>query len=197
VSLRDRIVERRFRARVRREIQPGRFAAFGRDAIVHPPAEIDRPERVAVGDQTFILANARLALGPQARVTIGARTYLGRDLTIVCLGAVVIGDDVMGSDRLLLSDTAPEPQAPGEPVMNQGLAEPRPVHVEDGVFLGTGAMVLAGVTVGARSLVGAGAVVTRDVPANCVVVGNPARIVRHYDRARGEWVDGPPAGVTA
>ena len=197
MSLRDRIVERRFRARVRREIQPERFAAFGVDAIVHPPAEIDRPERVSVGDQTFILANARFALGPEARVTIGARTYLGRDLTVVALGEVQIGDDVMGSDRLLLADTGPEPRVAGDPVMRQGLAGPRAVRIEDGVFLGTGAMVLAGVTVGARSLVGAGAVVTGDVPPNCVVVGNPARIVRHYDHERAAWIDGPPAGVVA
>jgi acetyltransferase-like isoleucine patch superfamily enzyme len=199
VSLRDRIVERRFRARVRREIQPERFAAFGADAIVHPPADIARPEAVSIGAQTFILANATFALGPGARVSIGARTYLGRDLTVVCLGAVEIGDDVMGSDRLLFADTAPDPRLAGEPVMGQGLAAPRTVRVEDGVFLGTGAMVLAGVTVGARSLVGAGAVVTRDVPANCVVVGNPARIVRHYDRERAVWVEGPPSsyGVPA
>ena len=98
----------------------------------------------------------------------------------------------MGSDRLLLADTAPAPTRAGVPVAAQDLAEPRPVRVEDGVFLGTGAMVLAGVTIGARSFVGAGAVVTQSVPANCVVAGNPARVIRHADPVTGAWVAGAP-----
>lgn len=181
-----------FRRRVRREIRPERFAEFGDAALVHPPVRIDHPERVSVGDATYVLADATITVGASGRVSIGARTYLGRDLTILAMGEVAIGDDVMGSDRLLFTDTAPAPGVPGIPVGRQSLAPPRPVVIGNGVFLGTGAMVLAGVTVGARSLVGAGAVVTSDVPANCVVVGNPARIVRHYDPARGEWVGGQP-----
>jgi len=193
VSLRDRLVERRFLARVRREVRPQRFAAYGAATVVHPPLAMSHPERIWIGDQTFILAGASFALGPEAEVHIGARTYLGRDLSIVCLGRVEIGDDVMGSDRLLFADTAPAPDRAGVAVIAQGVASPAPVRIGDGVFFGTGAMVLAGVTIGARTLVGAGAVVTHDVPDNCVVVGNPARVVRHYDRAQEAWVDGAPA----
>ena len=53
---------------------------------------------------------------------------------------------------------------------------------------------LPGVTIGARSYIGAGAVVTRTVPPNSVVVGNPGRIIRHYDRDAGRWVEGAPPG---
>ena len=66
------------------------------------------------------------------------------------------------------------------------------MRIGNGVFLGTGAMVLAGVEVGERTLIGAGAVLTRSVPANCVVAGNPARVIRHFDRTRDEWVAGAP-----
>ena len=174
-------------------MRPASWAAFGAGTLVHPPLDLARPEAVAIGERSYVLAGATFALGPAARVTIGSRTYLGRDLTVAALGLVEIGDDVMGSDRLLLADSAPAPTRGGVPVAAQGLAAPRPVRIEDGVFLGTGAMVLAGVTVGARSFVGAGAVITRSVPPNCVVVGNPARVVRHYDPARQAWVDGAPA----
>jgi len=192
VDVRAQIAERRFRRRIAREVRPERWAAYGAGTLVHPPLSLERPEAVAIGASSFVLQGATFSLGPEARVTIGSRTYLGRDLTVVALAAVEIGDDVMGSDRLLFADTAPAPSRSGVPVAAQELAPPRPVRIQDGVFLGTGAMVLAGVTVGARSFVGAGAVVTRSVPVNCVVVGNPARVVRHFDGARSAWVDGPP-----
>lgn len=192
MGLRQRLTERRFQTDIGRLVRPGRFAAFGAGTVVHPPLAVERPERVSFGSATFVLAGATIGVGPQGRVEVGSRTYLGRDLTIACAGSVSIGDDVMGSDRLVFADTGPDPTQAGVPVRDQALAAPRPVVVEDGVFLGTGAMVLAGVTVGARSLVGAGAVVTKSVPPNSVVVGNPARVVRWFDRERGTWVDGAP-----
>lgn len=192
MGLRRRLAERRFNTDIGRLVGPSRFAAYGSGTVVHPPLAVERPERVAFGASTFVLAGATISVGPEGRVAVGSRTYLGRDLTIVCAGSVVIGDDVMGSDRLLFADTGPDPRVAGVPVRDQDLAAPQPVVVEDGVFLGTGAMVLAGVTIGARSLIGAGAVVTASVPPNCVVVGNPARVVRWYDHERAQWVDGAP-----
>lgn len=175
----------RFRRWIEREVRPSRFAAYGSDTVIHPPLTVSDPARVAVGDRTFVLAGATLMLGARGRVRIGSGTYLGRDLTVISDAEVVIGDDVMGSDRLLIADVEYGP-APGGRV----LLPPRPVRIEDGVFLGTGAMILPGVTVGARSLVAAGAVVTEDVPAGAVAAGNPARIVRRYDPASGTWTTG-------
>lgn len=194
MDLRRRLVERRFRAAIARDVRPGRFAAYGEGALVHPPLRVDHPERVEIGAATYILRDATLAVGPTGRLVIGPRTYLGKDLTIVALGSVTLGADVMGSDRLLIADSAPAPTRPGVPVRDQDHGEPRPVVVGDGVFLGTGAMVLAGVTVGARSLVAAGAVVTHSCPPNCVLAGNPARIVRRWDVGAQAWVTGAPDG---
>lgn len=186
MGLRRRIIERRFRAWVRREVRPDRFRAFGEDTVIHPPLTVERPEWIAVGPRSYVLAGSWLAFartGRDPRLTIGSGTYLGRDLTILCGQEVTIGDDVMGSDRLYIADVEARP-APGGAV----LGPPRPVRIGDGVFLGTGATVLPGVTVGARSLVAAGAVVDRDVPENAVVAGNPARLVRRFDRASNAWV---------
>lgn len=190
MGLADRIDAARFRRRVARATRG--FGRVGDGTIVHPPFAIPSPERVRVGERTYVLSHASILLGPGGSVEIGSRTYLGRDLTIVALGPVVIGDDVMGSDRLTFCDTEPAPDRAGVAVADQDLAPPRPVVVEDGVFLGTGAVVLPGVTIGSRSLVGAGAVVVESAPPNCVLVGNPARIARHFDAAAGAWVDGPP-----
>jgi len=189
--LRDGVVRWRFRRWVRRGVRPERFGAFGEATVIHPPLTVTRPADVRIGDRTYVLAGAWLALdetAADARLDIGSGTYLGRDLTIVCACEVWIGDDVMGSDRLYIADVEHEPAAHG-----RRLAAPRPVRIEDGVFLGTGAMVLPGVTIGARSLVAAGAVVRTDVPPNAVVAGNPARVVRHYDAGSASWISGPPS----
>jgi acetyltransferase-like isoleucine patch superfamily enzyme len=186
MGLRRRIIERRFRAWVQREVQPQRFAAFGAQTVIHPPLTVDRAESVSIGERSYVLAGSWLAFpagNTDARLTIGAGTYLGRDLTVVCAASVSIGDDVMGSDRIYIADVEVVP-APGGAV----LGPPRPVRIGDGVFLGTGATILPGVTVGARSLVAAGAVVDADVPENAVVAGNPARVVRRFDRASDAWV---------
>lgn len=190
IELRRRFLQWRFRRWVVRGIRPGRFSSYGEHTVVHPPLTVTRPASVDIGERTYVLAGANLALDEVAqdvRLHIGSGTYLGRDLTIVCGREVWIGDDVMGSDRLYIADVEHEPTDG-----RSRLGVPRPVRIEDGVFLGTGAMVLPGVTVGARSLVAAGAVVTTDVPPNAVVVGNPARVVRRYDADTGDWLAGSP-----
>ena len=72
---------------------------------------------------------------------------------------------------------------PSRPVIRQGIAT-RGIVVEDGAWIGAGAILLDGVTVGKRAVVGAGAVVTRDVPARTLVVGVPARVVRRLDAGK-------------
>lgn len=56
-----------------------------------------------------------------------------------------------------------------------------PIEIQDNVWIGGGSIILAGVTVGENSVIGAGSVVTRSIPANCVAVGNPCKILRYFD----------------
>jgi acetyltransferase-like isoleucine patch superfamily enzyme len=64
----------------------------------------------------------------------------------------------------------------------------KPIRIEDNVWIGANAVITAGVTIGKHSVVGAGSVVTKDVPGYCVAVGNPARIIKKYDFERKEWI---------
>ena len=57
----------------------------------------------------------------------------------------------------------------------------KPVRIEDGAWIGGGTVILPGVTIGARSVIGAGSVVTRDIPADCVAVGNPCRVIKRVN----------------
>jgi len=134
-----------------------------------------------------ILADLLGALGEEAHVrpplyvdygsniTIGARTFVNYNLTALDVAAITIGEDCqIGPNVQLLTPTHPlEP----EPRRDK-LEAARPIAIGNNVWLGGGVIVLPGVSIGDNSVIGAGAVVTKDVPADVVAVGNPARAVR-------------------
>jgi acetyltransferase-like isoleucine patch superfamily enzyme len=101
---------------------------------------------------------------------------------------------VLTADRVFIGDTYHDFRAPDIPVARQQMVDPKPVRIGQGAFLGVGAIILPGVTIGENGYVGAGAVVTEDVPDRCVVVGNPARVVRRWDKATGQWIRDPGPG---
>ncbi|MFF9798548.1 MULTISPECIES: sugar O-acetyltransferase [Streptomyces] len=110
-----------------------------------------------------------------SNITIGARTFVNYNLTALDVAAVTIGEDCqIGPNVQLLTPTHPVEPGP----RRDKLEAARPITVGNNVWLGGGAIVLPGVTIGDNSVIGAGAVVTKDVPANVVAVGNPARPVR-------------------
>ena len=127
----------------------------------------------AIGEGSEIRPPLHVDYG--ANLRIGARCFANVGLVALDVAPITIGDDVqIGPNVQLLTPTHPvEP----EPRRDKWEAA-RPITVGDNVWLGGGAIVLPGVTIGENTVVGAGAVVARDVPANVVVVGNPARVVR-------------------
>lgn len=104
------------------------------------------------------------------RLSVGDRTEINNCTVIFALGGVTVGSDVLISSGCCITSVT-HPRAVAE---RQSLIE-RPVMINDGAWLGAGAIVLPGVTIGEGAIVGAGAVVTRDVPAGSVVMGVPAR----------------------
>ncbi|MFD5799984.1 sugar O-acetyltransferase [Streptomyces sp. NPDC127020] len=111
-----------------------------------------------------------------SNITIGARTFVNCNLTALDVAAITIGEDCqIGPSVQLLTPTHPLEPGPRRDKLEAAL----PITIGDNVWLGGGAIVLPGVTIGDNSVIGAGAVVTKDVPANVVAVGNPARPVRN------------------
>ncbi|CAL9450335.1 maltose acetyltransferase [Streptomyces sp. DH-12] len=110
-----------------------------------------------------------------SNISIGARTFVNYHLTALDVAAITIGEDCqIGPNVQLLTPTHPvEPQP-----RRDKLEAARPITIGDNVWIGGGAIVCPGVTVGDNAVIGAGAVVTKDIPANVVAVGNPARPVR-------------------
>lgn len=198
----EELRRRLFALRMRRHVRPSRFAAFGPHSVIVPPAVIVSPHRIHIGDHVLVHDRVWLSVVESYRdqrfeptLRIGDRTVLGRDTYISCIGNVEIEPDVLAGDRVLIADSYHDYRDPHTAIAYQPMAEPRPVRICTGVLLNVNVSVLPGVTIGARSYIGAGAVVTRDVPPNSVVVGNPARIVRRWDSERQEWVDGDGSAV--
>ncbi|WP_405780124.1 sugar O-acetyltransferase [Streptomyces sp. NBC_01378] len=110
-----------------------------------------------------------------SNITIGARTFVNYHLTALDVARITIGEDCqIGPNVQLLTPTHPVEPQPRRDKLEAAL----PITIGDNVWLGGGVIVCPGVTIGDNSVIGAGAVVTKDIPANVVAVGNPARPVR-------------------
>ena len=113
----------------------------------------------------------------EGTVSIGAKTVLGQECTISSFQHVSIGRECVIADRVMLIDFDHGMVEVDRPIRLQGIYK-RDVRVGNNVWIGYGACILRGVTVGDNAVIGTNAVVTRDVPANAVVAGVPARVLR-------------------
>ena len=114
--------------------------------------------------------------GSGRQVSVGARSGIG--IRCQLHGDVAIGDDVMMGPETLVYTANHDFSDLSLPMIDQGRTTPRPVVIEDDVWIGARVIILPGVTIGTGSVVGAGSVVVRDVPPRSVVAGNPARVVK-------------------
>jgi len=126
-----------------------------------------------IGDESEIRPPFHCDYG--SHIGIGARVFANCGLVALDVAPITIGDDVqIGPNVQLLTPTHPL-----DPDLRRAKWEAaEPIVIKSNAWLGGGAIVLPGVAVGENAVVGAGAVVTRDVPANAVVAGNPARVIR-------------------
>ena len=117
----------------------------------------------------------------EGTVSIGAKTVMGQECTISSYQHVSIGRECVIADRVMLIDFDHGMVEVDRPIRLQGIYK-RDVRVGNNVWIGYGACILRGVTVGDNAVIGTNAVVTRDVPANAVVAGVPARILRMREK---------------
>jgi maltose O-acetyltransferase len=143
------------------------------------------PERQAVLRQFLGQIGQNSIIEPPFYCSYGQNIYIGDHVflnvlcTILDCNEVHIGHHVMIGPNVQIYTAAHVLQA--EP-RNQGWEVAKPIVIEENVWLGGGAILLPGVRVGRNAVVGAGAVVSRSVPANTVVAGNPARVIREIEQ---------------
>lgn len=138
--------------------------------------EIGKGARVVLGRWSW-LGHGTKVRAHEGEVVIGAKSVLGQECTISAYQHVSIGRECIVADRVMLIDFDHGVVEVERPIRLQGIYK-RDVRVGHNVWIGYGACVLRGVTVGDNSVIGTNAVVTKDLPANAVAGGVPARVIR-------------------
>ena len=126
-----------------------------------------------IGDETKIGAFVEI----QKRATVGRRCKISSH-TFICEGVTIEDSVFIGHGVTFINDTYPRATAEGGALQTESDWKVERTVVKQGASIGSGATILANVTIGERAIVGAGSVVTRDVPADAIVAGNPARVRR-------------------
>lgn len=138
--------------------------------------EIGRDAKVTLGRWSWIGRDSKVRVH-EGELTIGTKTVLGEECTISAYQRISIGRECLIADRAMMIDFDHWTRDVERPIRVQGIRK-RDVKIGNNVWVGYGACVLRGATVGDNAVIGTSAVVTRDVPANAVVGGVPARLIR-------------------
>lgn len=149
---------------VRKDIVPFNGFSLGRSSVIEDYAIINN----AVGE-----------------ITIGNHTRIGMGNTII--GPVMIGNNVILAQNVVISALNHNFKDVLTTINQQGVKTDQ-IIIENNVWIGANTSILAGVHIGEHVVVGAGSVVTKDIPSYCVVVGNPARIVKKFDFKDKKWI---------
>jgi acetyltransferase-like isoleucine patch superfamily enzyme len=144
--------------------------------------EIGRRATLRIGRWAWIGDGSKIRVH-EGEVSIGAKTVMGQECTISAYQHISIGRECIVADRVMLIDFDHGVVEVERPIRLQGIYK-RDVQVGHNVWIGYGACILRGVTVGENAIVGTSTVVTRDVPANAVVAGSPARVIRMREAPR-------------
>ena len=145
-------------------------------------------DKIYIDNDTTILSGARIQVySDNAKVSIGKRCFLGYNLSILSYKDVYIEDDVLIASNVLITSENhgidPETEVP---YMNQKLVG-KEVRIKSGCWIGEKCILLQGVTIGKKSIIGAGSVVTKDIPDYSIAVGNPARVIKRYNFESHNW----------
>jgi acetyltransferase-like isoleucine patch superfamily enzyme len=165
-----------------------KFKNFGTGSSLPDMCIIKNEQHMSIGKNFYALYNLRIEAWDlyagqkfSPEIVIGDNVNMNTDCHIGCINKVVIGNNVLMASRIYISDHSHgevNSAALALPPVRRPLHTKGPVIIGDNVWIGEGVCIMPGVTIGENAIIGANAVVTKDVPANAVVGGNPARLIR-------------------
>lgn len=140
------------------------------------------PAGITIGDDTFIMHHTMLHVFnfrslPQAGITIGNNCFIGEFNVMRGQGGITIGEGVYTGPMVQIVAVNHVYRNPNRPIREQGITA-QGIVIEDDVWIGAGAAILDGVTIGRGSIIGAGAVVSNNIPAYSIAVGTPAKPIK-------------------
>jgi acetyltransferase-like isoleucine patch superfamily enzyme len=177
-----RLAWRWYRATVRQRLKAvwslRKVSQRGKRCVVFGSPIVDASDMV-VGDEFKVWSGPRVTLiSGWGKIRFGDRCFVNTGSTIIAVEEITVGDDVAFANEVYVMDSDSH-GVEGRPHRQA------PVRIGNGCWIGARAMIMPGVTLGDRVLVAAGAIVTKDVPDDCLVAGNPARVVRQLNYPAG------------
>ena len=175
------------------------FASFGAGVSIHRSCVLQNPRQIAIGDfvtlhpDVWLCAHESAGKASSPSLIIDGSSLIGRRSHIFAKNRIHIEADVISAASVLIQDHGPAFDDPSIPIRYQGASEGGMIRIGRGTWIGQGAAVVCEegeLTLGANCVVAANSVVTRSAPANSLLSGNPARIVKQFDPTRGVWVLG-------
>lgn len=174
---------------------------------IHLPRRFINPEHIFLGDNitfgpgSFLCATTHYPTSGMQhpnkeqsiqrfdpKIIIGNRVTATADLQIAAVRQVVIEDDVMFASNVHINDSSHGYQNANDPYKYQELFKIAPILIRKGCWIGQNVVILSGVTIGELSIIGANSVVTGSIPARCIALGNPARVIKKWDESSQEWL---------
>lgn len=181
-TLRFEVDERIAVALYRYPLFRARCAHIGKRLQMERIPNCNGPVKIYLGDDVRLSGKPAFSGGrifPQPEIRIGDRTFIGHGAQFSVAKSIVVGKDVLIASGCWILDYSAHPLNPDRRIAGLQIdpEEVRPVRIEDKVWLGKNAIVLPGVTIGEGAVIGAAAVVTKDVPPGGICVGNPGRVL--------------------
>lgn len=176
------------------------FAYFGEGAKVSYPTKITGYEHISIGDNTVILEYGRIEnyrtnadvifAPPPFGIAIGRNCNIGYHFSILNASNVTIGDNVLIASHVLITSEnhGMNPEMISYTRKHQPLVS-EPVEIGDGCWIGENVCILPGVKIGKKSIIGAGSVVTKPIPAYSIAVGNPAKVIKKWEFDSHKWIN--------
>jgi acetyltransferase-like isoleucine patch superfamily enzyme len=146
-------------------------------AVTHYPTDVMRHPQKKQDVQTF-----------DSMIVIGNNVTATADLQIAAASRVTIEDDVMFASNIHINDSYHGYNTAEEPYKYQPLVKIAPIVIKQGCWIGQNVVIVSGVTIGEHTIIGANSVVTETIPAKCIAVGTPARVVKTWNKSRQQWV---------
>lgn len=171
--------------RLRLDREMARRGAYIRHPIEGEVLEGLTSGRLEVGQGAHFEPGCWITMSPEARVRIGAGTFLNRNVMLAAHEEITIGDHVMFANGCFVGDSSHRFDDPEMPITWQGFTTKGPVRIGSNCWFGVNCVVTSGVTIGDRCVIGSNSVVTSDLPPGVIAAGAPARIVREIEFRSG------------
>ena len=166
-------------------------SVMGADIQIQHPECIYLGQNVVLGDNTKLLCTTSYnseIFNPSPQIILGDRFHCTRNLTIQCCNSVYIENDVTIASDVFIIDYNHGFSPLTKNYLENNLSISSGVKISNGVWIGNQCIILGGVHIGEKTIVGAGSVVTKSFPSYCIIAGNPARIIKKYDFNTNSWI---------